>query len=379
MLKDFSNLKVAIITDSMFSFGGSDRLMISLFEIFPNSEIFTTVYNPKKYNITKKVNTSFLQHFGFIARYLSFLFPFSFELFDLSDFDFVISLSAGPAKNIIPGVYQPHLSIILTPPRHYWDGELNVRGRIIKRVLSVISKFMLTHLRIVDILSMKRIKSVISISKYIQKKVLRIYGVDSEVVYPGISKYWFEKPSKIEVEIVKKKYNLPETFLMITSRLFSYKNIDWAIRSAIENNIDLFIVGSGPDYNFLKSVARQSKYIHFLRNVSDEELKSMYSLSSCFLFPALEDFGYVSIEAMAQGTPVFCLNRGGSIETVLQGRTGEYFQDENELNNLISKKAWKGYNRTVIVNRAREFSQEKFLKKVLQKSIEVYEDERKKN
>lgn len=379
MLKDFSKLKVAIITDSMLSFGGSDRLMISLFEIFPNSEIFTTVYNPKKYNIAKKVNTSFLQPIRFISRYLSFLYPLAFELFNLSSFDFVISLSAGPAKNIIPGVLQPHLSIILTPPRHYWDGELNIRGIFLKKLLSGLTKLMLTHLRIVDVLSMKRIKYVLSISNFIKNKVERIYGVDSEVVYPGVSKYWFEKPQKSTIELVRDKYNLPETFLLLTSRLYTYKNIDWAIRSAIKNNIDLYIVGNGPDYNYLKNISNHNIKIHFLRNVPDIELKSLYFLSTCFIFPSLEDFGYVVVEAMAQGTPVFCLNRGGAIETVIKGKTGEYFNDENELSNLISKKTWKGYNREVIINRASEFSQEKFLKKILQKSIEVYENERKKN
>lgn len=375
MKKDFSELKVALVTDSMLGFGGSDRLLFTLIKIFPNSEIFTSVYNPKKYNTNIPVNTSFIQKLPFFRRQFSFMYPFVFEQFTFPNFDLVISLSAGPAKGIITQLNQPHIGIVLTPPRHQWDREINVRGSRFKIIYKFISIFISHYLRIWDISASKRIDYVISISKYIQKKVKRIYNRDSTVIYPGLSKDWFESSTNDEIEFVKKKYNIKDDFVLVASRLFDHKRNDWAIEACKRNNQLLYIIGEGPDMKYLKKIAGNNPNIIFLGHIPDNEMKVMHSLSNAFLFCGIEDFGYMPLEAMAQGKPVFFFNEGGLTETVVDGKTGALFNNIDELSILISKKAWTRYNPKVIQDRAKQFSEDKYISEITKFVKKVYETE----
>lgn len=366
-------LRVAIATDSMPAFGGADRLLYSLLDIFPKSEVFTTVYNKSKYNIRNKVYTSFIQKIPFIKRMLSFLYPFSFELFDFTNYDFVITLTAGPAKSIITQVNQPLVTFVLTPPRHLWEKEINVRGSILSPIYRLGSKIVSHYMRIADLSATRRMGKVITISNHIKWKTKKIYGLDSEVIYPGVSKFWYESPTKREKESVKSKYNLPDEFVIYYGRLFDHKRVDWAIQACHDSKTKLIIIGNGPDLGYLKRYSNNSEYIKFLGHLNDTELRAIISLASVFAFPALEDFGYVTVEALAQGTPAFVFNRGGSIEIVKKGITGEYFEEIDELTRLISKKAWKGYNREEIRKESRRFTYEIFKKEILRVVKEEYE------
>lgn len=382
-MNSFENLfpKVAIVADQMNGFGGADRELISMLKLFPNAEIFTITFYKKIYpQITNIVHTSFLQKWldrlpKSLARHLKVFTPWAYESFNFDGFDLVISISAGPAKGIITGIDQPHIAMTMTPPRSLWDKENNFRALKLSKMYSAISETINVFMRIWDINISKRVDYWTANSKYIQKKIKRTYGVDAIVIYPGIEENYFEKRKPSQLKEVKEKYSLPDDFVLIVSRLYDYKRIDWAIRACIKANKKLVIVGEGPDRKYLEKVANKSPNITFLGYVSDDDAISLFRLASLLLFCGLEDFGIVPVEAMAAGTPVFALRDGGLLETVKEHISGEFFQTEEELCNLLKDFDKRRYNREAIIKQASNFTEAKFLNNLEKYITQIYEKE----
>jgi glycosyltransferase involved in cell wall biosynthesis len=375
--------KVALISDQMTSFGGADREMFSMLKLFPNADIYTIVFNEDAYpKIENKIYTSFVQKIPkpkSFYRHLKVLTPIAYESFDLRGYDLVISVSAGPARGVITGINQPHVAMVMTPPRSLWDHELNIRASRLKIVYRPISMLLNNYMRIWDYSISKRVDYWTANSKYIAKKIKKRYGVEATVLYPGIAQECFEDIPKQVKEELRIKYNLKDRFVLVVSRLYDYKRIDWAIRSCINANKQLVIIGDGPDIKYLKNVANGNPNIKFLGFLKDDrEVRIFYNLAEVLLFCGIEDFGLVPIEAMAQGTPVLAYNEGGVVETVQEGICGEFFETEEELTLLLKKFDNRGYNPTKIVNRAMQFTDEKFLANLDKYLKQVYETERKK-
>lgn len=377
MENEFSNLKVAFVTDWMLAPGGADRLLFSLIKLFPDSTVFTSIYDESRYNgdfkIPVEVRTSFLQKMPFkfnLHRHYNVLTPIAFENLDLSGFDLVISLSAGPAKGCIVDLNQKHLGIILTPPRYLWDKDANFRASRLRRLYSFITPVISTWLRMWDFSTTKRLDRVVSISEFIKRKVAHYYGMDSEVVYPGLSPDWYILGNSINKMLIN---SLPEEYFLIVSRLYDYKNVDWGIKAAIKSQKHIVIVGEGPDKSYLKKLAGKSELIHFVGRVPDEDLKYLYANSEALIFAGIEDYGYVPVEAMAQGCPVFALNRGGVTETVVSGKTGELFEDEIDLVKLLQDYKSDMYNKVDIIARSRLFNEEIFHEGIIKQIRKIYE------
>lgn len=362
--------RTALVADPMLSFGGADRELISILKLFPKADIYTMLFDAKKYpQIKQKVYTSFVQKLPFskkLNRNLTFLKPFAYESFNLEAYDTVISISAGPAKGVITGVNQKHIAFVMTPPRNLWDNELNVRGSKLKHIYKPISKILNTYMRIWDYSISKRVDNWIVNSEYVQKKVKKIYGVDSTVIYPGVEEKLFEKP--------KCNFYVDDDFFLVVSRLYDYKKIDVAIRSCKKANKKLVIVGEGPDMKYLKKIAKdtQTTFLGFLPY--DEHVKSLYKQANALIFCGVEDFGYVPVEAMAQGTPVIAYKEGGVLETVEEGLSGEFFNNEKELVEILKKFDNRGYNREKISQYAKNFSEEKFFDNIYKYFNQINEE-----
>ncbi len=376
--------RVAIVADQMTGFGGADREMFSMLKLFPNADIFTVFFDKRKYpELKNHVYTSFVQKlFAFLpksfSRHLKIFTPWAYESFNLEGYDLVLSISAGPAKGIITGVDQIHIAMTMTPPRSLWDKEHNFRALKLRKTYLFISSIIDVFMRMWDVSISKRIKYWTANSKYIQSKIKRTYGKDATVIYPGIEPRYFEKRSGEQIEKVRQKYNLPKDFVLVLSRLYDYKRIDWAIRTCIKANKKLIIVGEGPDIKYLRKIANNNPNVTFLGFVSDDEAISLFLLASLLLFCGLEDFGIVPVEAMAAGTPVFALKEGGLLETVNEHVTGEFFKTEEELFNLLKDFDKRRYNREEIVKQAMKFSEEKFLHNLEKYILQVHEKETKK-
>lgn len=369
---DYSQLRVAIVTDWMYGPGGSDRFVTQVLKLFPNAELFTAYYNSDsyfgRYEPEVKVNASFIQKLPLthkLYRHYSFLAPLAFESMNFTGYDLVISLSAGPAKGVITAVDQPHISIILTPPRSLWDGESNVRASKLKGLYRVVSPLIAHYLRVWDRTAFERANLHLSISNYIAKKVVKIYGKETDVVYPGIDDWWFEPPS---LESVKGENQKP--YFLVVSRLYDYKRVDWAIKACMKNELDLLIVGEGPDRPYLET--RVGDRIRFLGFQPDDQLKQLYKNAEALIFPGEEDYGYTPLEAMSQGTPVIAFNRGGVTETVVEGITGEFFGEINELSEKLAKFDKLKYNEKAIVENAKRFSEKQFRKDFIKQLDNFY-------
>ena len=369
--------KVAIIADQMSNFGGADREMLSILKLFPHAEIFTITFNRKAYpQIKNVVHTSFVQKFftKSLSRHLKIFTPWAYESFNLEGYDLVISISAGPGKGAITEINQPHIAMILTTPRSLWDHEHNFRALRLKGLYRNISESINTFMRIWDISISKRVDYWTANSKYIQNKIKRIYDVDAQVIYPGVEAIYFQPVNEDVLKEVREKYALPDDFVLVVSRLYDYKRIDWAIRACAKAGKQLIIVGEGPDKKYLRKIADNNPSIKFIGFVEDDkEVIALYHLASLLLFCGIEDFGLVPVETMAAGTPVFALKEGGTLETIKEGICGEFFETEEELCNLLKDFDKRRYNSDEIRTQANNFSEEKFLHNLANYITQVYE------
>jgi glycosyltransferase involved in cell wall biosynthesis len=378
--------KVAIIADQMSHFGGADREMYSILKLLPHSDIFTIVFEKEKYPELKnrKVYTSSVQKLSNLLpkhfyRHLKVLTPFAYENFDLRGYDLVISISAGPGKGVITDLDQPHIAMVMTPPRSLWDKELNARASRLKALYRPISIFLNTYMRVWDWTTSKRVDYWTANSEYISKKIWKTYKKKSTVLYPGVEEKYFTESSQKQKRKVSEKYNLPKNFVLVVSRLYDHKRVDWAINACKQANKHLVIVGEGPDKKYLKKVVGKDKRIKFLGFVKDDmEVKAIYELAEVLLFCALEDFGLVPVEAMASGTPVLGYGDGGLLETTKEGITGEFFKNEKELTSSLINFQKTRYNRQLIRKHAQLFSERKFLDNLEEYLIKVYEKEQEK-
>jgi glycosyltransferase involved in cell wall biosynthesis len=179
----------------------------------------------------------------------------------------------------------------------------------------------------------KRVDYFVAISTEVQKRIRRIYGRDSVVIFPPV-----------ETDRFSLSDSRPEPFFLVASRLIPYKRIDLAIRAANRLGLSLVVVGEGRDRKKLEAIAGPT--VKFLGRVSEEELSSLLRRCSAFIFPGLEDFGIAPVEAMASGRPVIAYRGGGALDTIVPGVTGEFFypQTVDALAEVLSKFDPLAYN-----------------------------------
>jgi len=355
-------LKVAFVVDSLVQPGGADWHLMSLLKLFPEADIYTSIYNSKRYPQLqgKRVVPSFLQKFplrNFLYRHYTPFSPLAFEQFDFSSYDLVISLSAGCAKGVITGPGTKHIGVILTPPRYQWGGVVNCRASRSRAVVRLMTSFLDHYLRMWDVEAGKRPDLLVTISTFVQNRVKKIYGRDSVVVYPGIdTEYWTPVDRTKPDRAVKR-----EDFYLIASRLYDYKRIDLAIRACCQNGRNLVIAGEGPDEKYLRNIS--CSRVKFTGYVSRDEVRSYMQKCKAFLFPGIEDFGLAPVEAMACGTPVIAYNKGGVTETVVDGETGVFFDKQTPecLGEAIRKLESMRFDQKEIVKRGRLFSEKRLL------------------
>ncbi len=302
--------KIALVYDWLTSFGGAERVIEAILKIWPQAELFASVYNEASKNFTN-VQTTFVQKLP-LSKLKPFIYypilPIAFEQFNFDNFDLVISISSGPAKAIITKPETFHLNYCLTPPRYLWQ----------KKFLPFPLKYFfpfLFPLRIQDYILARRPDVIFTISKTSQKRIKKFYNLASEVIYPGVDLEQF-RPAKTTS-------NKQKPYFLLVSRLVEYKNVDLAIKSFNMIGLRLKIIGTGRQINYLKKIA--GKTIEFLGQVDDQRLVEEYQNCQALICPQEEDFGLTSIEVQACGKPVISFALGGAQETIISGKTGEFF------------------------------------------------------
>ncbi|TSC90708.1 MAG: group 1 glycosyl transferase [Parcubacteria group bacterium Gr01-1014_2] len=346
--------------------------MAALDEMFPEAPIFTLIYDQEATNSTfkdKKIHTSFLQKIPGSKKYfrqLIWLMPLAIEQFNLSDFDFVISVSHSFGKGIITKPSTKHICYCLTPTRYLWhDAGLPFRP---------ISKFLLTYLRTWDYQAAQRPDYFIACSENVKQRIKKYYGRESQVVYPPVETEKFNKSDQYLYHDREKNTNLsdgPDDYFLMVGRLVPYKRFDIAIEAfAKMPDEKLLIIGNGPEYKRFQvlSFKLQAKNIKFLGQVSDSELPKYYAGCKALIFPQEEDFGIVPLEAMASGRPVIAYRSGGALETIKEGETGLFFnsQTAESLANVVKTFDYKKFDPEKIKRSVKSFDERVFKDKIFE-------------
>jgi len=355
-------MKVALTHDYLNQYGGAERVLETLMEIFPDAPVYTLLYDRQKTfgrfdGRVKK--TSFLD-LDFVRknhRLFIPLMPLAAQMMLVDDgYDLIISSSAGYAKGISPKSNVKHISYCHTPLRYAWEEEY-LTGVISNFQLSIF-KSILNYLRNWDFRAGQKPDILIANSRFIADKIKKYYGRDSTVIYPPV-----------DLKVFNPELTNPKSYFMAAGRLMHYKRFDLIVKSFNALRLPLKIVGSGPEFERLESriknlKSRNIEIIPFIKNTN--ELRELYCGAKAFIFPQVEDFGLVAAEAIACGTPVIAYNAGGAKEIVAHGENGILFneQTENSLKNAVQEFSKYKFDPVKVAASAKKFSKEEFIRKI---------------
>lgn len=326
--------KIAVVYDWVDKWGGVERVLLNLLEIFPRADFYSSYWDQDKASWAKnfKVKSSFIQKFPKLIRQnrlFSFIFyPLAFESFNFSGYDLVISVSSSFAKGVITQSGIKHICYLLTPTRYLWVYPENY----LKKPTQSLLKPYINYIKNWDFVAAQRPDKIISISRTVADRCQKYYQRQSEIIYPPFDiNYWNRIKSQItnhKLQINFKSQILKSQFYLVVSRLEPYKKIDYVIETFNQLNKLLIIVGEGSEEKKLKKMA--SKNIRFLAKLSDHQLAYLYSIAEGLIMPQEEDFGYVAVEAQFFGCPVIAFKKGGVSETVIEGKTSVLFERQTK-------------------------------------------------
>ncbi len=332
-------MKVAIIHDWLVTWGGSEQVLGQIVQLYPDSDLYALIdffpETERDFILNKKVTTSFIQRLPFARKkYRTYLplMPLAIEQFDLSEYDLIISNSHAVAKGVLTNSSQIHISYCYTPMRYAWDlqNQYLKETKLNKGIKGLITKAILHYIRIWDLSTANRVNHFITLSHYIARRIKKIYGRDSTVIYPPVD---------------TEKYhigNIKEDFYLAASRMVPYKRIDLIVEAfSMMPEKRLIVIGDGPEFENIKRKAK--KNVELLGYQKDNILKEYLQKAKAFVFAAEEDFGILPVEAQACGTPVIAFGRGGVLETVVENKTGIFFKEQTaksliEAINIFEKK-----------------------------------------
>lgn len=352
-------MKIAIVTDWMTNYGGAESVISAFCDLFPDAPVYTTIYKPEKMRELgklKDVRTTYLQKLPIKKHQLLLsLMPTAVEMMDLDEFDLVLSSCHSVSKGVITSPNTLHISYCHTPMRYAWESwDFETRLKKFPRILHSSIRRQIKKIREWDYCAAQRVDKYIANSSHIGQQIQKYYERDSDVIYPPVHTEKF-KP-------VKKP---TEDYYFSIGRLIPYKKFDLLVETFNELKKPLKIAGTGPELEKLKAMAGPT--VEILGYVSDEELVDLYANCKAFMFPQLEDAGIVPLEAMSCGRPVIALNRGGSLDTMIDGKTGVLFEEQTVegLTKAIKSFEKKKFDSNFIRKHAEKFDVEHFKKKIL--------------
>jgi glycosyltransferase involved in cell wall biosynthesis len=352
-------LRVALVHDWLTGMRGGEMVLELLASLFPEAPIFTLFHFPGSVSPaieSHAIHTSFLQRAPRIRehyrRYLP-LFPAAIEEFDLTSYDLIISSSHCVAKGVIPSPDAWHVCYCHTPMRYAWDQEhvyFPRRTGVGARVRGLV----LSGLRSWDVSSASRVNLYVANSTFVARRIRSYYGRDAEVIHPPVDLDFYTPGPSSE-----------SGYCLMVSALAPYKRVEMAIAACERAGLELRVVGDGPEAERLRDLA--GPRVRLLGNVDRERLRDLYRGARLFLQPGVEDFGIASVEALACGTPVVAVARGGILDVVEDGRHGLLYPDWGgtaDLAEAIDKAARMGFNSLDLRTRAESFAATRFLNRI---------------
>ena len=346
--------RIAFVVDALPSIGGGEKTLFAALEVFPRADIFTLIYNRPAFANTplasRKIITSPLDRLPFAQshhRLLLPLMPAVIERFDLSQYDVVVAFSYAVAHGVRLKTGVRHLCYMYTPMRYAWS-DLNVDGTHAPKNRAL--TFLMDKFRRWDKSAARRVHEFTAISHGIAERIRSAYQREARVIYPPVETERFTpNPQRGD-------------YFVTLSRLVPHKRIDIVIEAFSRLKLPLKIIGDGPQRKKLQKGA--APHVEFLGYQSEEAVAGLLGKARGFVCAAEEDFGIAIVEAQAAGCPVIAYKGGGALETVLDGKTGLFF-NEQSAGSLIEavgrfEDSYHCFHTDVIVGNARRFGKARF-------------------
>lgn len=359
-------MKVALVYDRVNKWGGAERVLLALHEIWPEAPLYTAVYDPSGAPWAKAfdVRPSFLNRLPWASTHhelYPWLTPMAFETFNFDAFDTVISVTSAEAKNIITKPRTLHICYCLTPTRYLWSGFERYKTEPAMGDLSPIARgtlgVMAPALRRWDLIAASRPDYYLSISGHVEKRIKKYYQRETEkVIYPPVETEKFK---------VKQEYKGKEPYFLAVSRLVGYKRIDIIIHAFNKLGWPLTIIGDGMARENLKKEAREN--ITFIHDyLTDDKLVGYYQNCRSIVIAADEDFGLTAVEALACGKPVIAFGDSGVKEVVTDGKTGILFSEQSPESLIEALKRFKNmhFDEKLARSTAEKFGKKRFQKEM---------------
>ncbi len=361
-------MKVAVVCDWLLGTGGAERVVLELHRMFPEAPIYTSQYdkNPRlwfgdKWFEDADVRTTWLQKLPkSLKKFLPVLRAWAFSRLNLDDYDLVISSSGAEAKYVKVRDGATHITYCHAPTHYYWSryddylkhpgfGRLDPLARLGLKLLA-------GPMRRWDYKAAQHPDYFIANSNYTKDQIRKYYGRDATVIHPPVDIERFQKLNKSS--ILRKGF-------VTAGRQTSYKKIDLAVKAATKLNVPLIVIGRGPDHAKLGRLAGRS--VTFLTKVSDQEMPEKFAQAEAFIFPGIDDFGIVAVEAMAAGTSVIAYGAGGAVDYINK-TTGLLFKEQtaDSLVKAMEEFSRLSFNHSKIAEQAEQFSAANFRSNVQQ-------------
>ncbi|MEO6457889.1 MAG: glycosyltransferase [Chloroflexia bacterium] len=353
-------MKIALAHDDLIQYGGAERVVDVFHDIYPSAPLYTTVYAratmPTHYR-QWDIRTTFMQRFPGVAKFYQLylpIYPLAVEQFDLSGYDVVLSSSSRFAKGVITEAETLHACYCHAPMRFAWNYHDYVRGERMAGKMRKILPLVLHYVRLWDEVSANRVDAYIANSRGVARRIRKRYGRHATIINPPVD-------TRLYTPQLGGEHG---GYFLMVARLQPYKRIDIAIDAFNELGLPLKIVGRGRQEDELRERAKSN--VEFIGTVSDAELKRLYAGCRAYVFPGMEDFGISPLEAQASGRPVIAYGKGGALESVVPGVTGEFFTEQtvDSLATTLNHFDDKAYDPAQIRLHAEQFDIEVFKRKI---------------
>lgn len=364
-----NTLRIVLVHDYLYEFGGAERVLLALSEIWPEAPIYTAFYSKgssawKRFK-DKDVRVSWFHWLPFASRLASplrFLTPLIWRQFHFSQYDVVISSANWYiTKGFSKGPRAIEICYCHTPPRYLYGYSTSVEWRKywpVRLYGQIVGHF----LRLYDFAAAQRVDFFVANSKNVARRIGKFYRREAAVIYPPVS---------VPAGAGTSTRQARRDYFLVVSRIVGGKGLELAVEAATQLRVPLKVVGEpagwGSAGRRLKDLAGET--VEFLGEVTDEHLAELYVGAKAFLATAEdEDFGMTPVEAMAHGTPVVAYRGGGYVESIVEGKTGIFFDDYTVKGLVEGIQKFKIQRAKFKVEEIREqaekFSKERFVSKM---------------
>ncbi len=311
-------MHIALVHDWLNQIGGAEDVLETMAGMFPDAPIYTSMYwregMPPAYR-SWDIRTTWMDRLpGIYSHHQLYLplYPLAFARLDLSGYPVVLSNKSGFCHGLrTDGAV--HVCYCLSPTRYVWEFEEYAAREALPPALKTALLPIIRLLRRWDYRAAQRVDHFIAISSEIQARIRHYYGRDATIIHPPVDTARFE-PAPTHGD-----------YYLIVSRLVPYRRIDLVVQAFNKLGLPLIIAGDGRDRDALEKLAGPN--VTFLGHVPDADLPELYARCRAYVLPGVEDFGIAPLQAQAAGRPVIAYRAGGALDTVVEGETGNFFDE----------------------------------------------------